>query len=304
MKKNILLKFLPFILIYLKKSVCLAQIPSIIIILSIDIPPYKEAVKGFSAELKEKNDSVKINVYNLSEENILEKVKCYKPDLILTVGTSATNVITENIKDIPIVFSMVLDPKGSGFKSENITGASLDIPISVQFKYIKKVIPDIKKIGVIYNSAENEDYINLAKQEITNFNISLKTYPIKFVKEIPKFDNLDIDLLWLVPDSLVCQPTIIKNLLISGLKHRISIFGVSHFYAKAGALMALSCNYEDIGRQAGEITMEILEGKSINDISFSLPRNFHLYLNLAVANRIGIKINKDVIEEAIEVFGK
>ncbi len=132
----------------------------------------------------------------------------------------------------------------------------------------------------------------------------LKTFPVKSAKEIPEIKEMKIDALWLIPDLVVCQPTVIGHILRSSLKHKIPVMGVSQSYVKAGALLALSCDYEDIGRQSGEIALRILNGESLVDIPVSVARKTKLYLNLAVAERLRIKIPRDIIKRAEEVFGK
>ncbi len=290
---------------HLMFGISLAEERKVIAVLkNKDIAPYNTALRGFTETLRKSGISVELREFNTEEGAFIEGIKSQKPDLILSMGTSATKAAIQNIKDTPIVFSMVLDPEEPGFRGKNITGASLDIPVKTQFEYMKALIPDIEKIGVIYNFDENEDFIRKAKGEAVSYGVILITFPIKSIEDIPKFDNLDINLLWIVPDKMVCQQVVIKNLLISGLKHHIPVFGISPAYAKAGALLALSSDYEDNGNQAGEMVIKILRGEKPADIPVSFSRKANLYLNLAVAHRIGTKIQKKIIDQATEVFGR
>jgi putative ABC transport system substrate-binding protein len=80
--------------------------------------------------------------------------------------------------------------------------------------------------------------------------------------------------------------------------------GISPSYARAGALIALSCDYRDIGNQAGEISVRILKGERCSAIKVAPPRKVKLFLNIAVADRLGVKIPKKILREAEEVFGQ
>ena len=92
----------------------------------------------------------------LIDTAIVNSCLANKTNIILTVGSSATEFAKRNFKKIPIVFSSVKYPALSGFVSgssgtgNNITGASLDIPINVQFSYFKQILPKLEKIGVLY----------------------------------------------------------------------------------------------------------------------------------------------------------
>ena len=269
-----------------------------------DIAQYDIALEGFKKSIAGRNVLVVLNEYDLKDGNVLENIRSQKSDLILTLGTPSSKVMSKNIETIPIVFSMVLFPERNDIKGENITGASLNIPVRTQLENLKAVAPDRETIGVIYNVEDNGDIVRKAGQIAGDMGLILKPFPVKSAKEIPKIKEMKIDALWLIPDLVVCQPAIIGHILRSSLKHKIPVMGVSQSYAKAGALLALSCDYEDIGRQSGEIALRILNGESLVDIPVSVPRKTKLYLNLAVAERLRIKIPQDIIKRADEVFGK
>jgi putative ABC transport system substrate-binding protein len=136
--------------------------PFIAVIKSWDLDSYNNALKGFNEVLEKKG--IKpwlLDDYNMqgSEEKgreITRQIASKKPDLVLTLGTRATRIAVQDIKDVPVVFSMVLEPVASGLiesmacSGNNLTGASLDIPIKVQFETLKVVVPGLKKIGVLY----------------------------------------------------------------------------------------------------------------------------------------------------------
>ena len=58
--------------------------------------------------------------------------------------------------DIPIVYTAVSDPVVAGLAKEdgssvgNITGSSDVLPVEEQLKMIRQMMPDAKKIGILY----------------------------------------------------------------------------------------------------------------------------------------------------------
>lgn len=294
-----------FLLLSIFSSPLLARQKVISVLKSKDVIPYNDALKGVREELNEEEIKLWVIEYEIAKsEEVVDEIKTRNPDLILTFGLQATQLAMANFKKIPIVFSMVLDPEGEGLKAERLTGASLDIPVKTQFGELKAIIPKARKIGVIYNLKENEHIIERARQAAKDMGVILKEYPINSIKEIPKVEEMDIDTLWLIPDTMVCQRAVIRHILLSSLRKKIAVMGISSAYVKAGALMALSCDYEDIGRQSGEIAVKILKGESSSDTAATVPRKTKLSLNLTVADRLGINIPKKIIKEADEVFGK
>lgn len=282
----------------------------IIVVESLAVPQYNEAVSGFKKNLKKESIIVHLEMIECDPEddnkkqNLIKRIKSQQPSLILTVGTYHTKFVSQHINDIPIVFTMVLDPWGASITSKNIVGASLDIPVRVQWETLKSVLPKLECLGVIYNPSENERIIREAKQIANELGLTLKTYPVKSLCEIPRIEDLSIDALWIVPDNMVCQNAILKRILLSSSRERIPVLGFSRFFARAGALMSVACDYEDIGRQSGQLAARILMNENYSQLKISVPRKIKLYINQVVAHRFGINIPKKILQKAEEIFGQ
>lgn len=282
-----------------------AQTPAVIaVVKSPDVPQYDLAVDGFTELLAEKNIAARFETYDPGDPEIIGKIESLDPSLILTVGTAATRLIAEKIDFIPIVFSMIMHPRKSGITSRDIVGASLDIPVTVQLENLKAVVPRVKTVGVIYSPAESGAIIIEARQAAEQLQLILDDYPARSQKEIPKISDLNIDALWMIPDTVVCRDVIVRQIFLSSIKKGVPVMGISPSYARAGALLALSCDYKDIGRQSGETAVKILSGENYTDLNITVPRKIKLYLNKTVAHRLGIIIPEDVVRRASEVYGK
>jgi putative ABC transport system substrate-binding protein len=77
--------------------------------------------------------------------------------------------------------------------------------------------------------------------------------------------------------------------------------GISPF-VRSGALLALSCDNADIGRQAGELAVKILNGARPTDLPITVPEKIRLAINLKTAKRIGLNIPSQIVDKADEVF--
>jgi putative tryptophan/tyrosine transport system substrate-binding protein len=283
-----------------------ARIPAAIaaVMTNYENSEYKSAVEGFADALKERKIRVDLRIYRQIDAQVVREIQSQPPALILTASSSAVEFLSEHIKDIPIIFTMLIDPWGSGIASRNIVGASLHIPAKRQLEILKTAVPRIKRVGVIYNDTENQRIIKEAASAAQDLDMVLKTYPVKSTSEIPELKDLGIDALWLIPDTTVCQAPIIRRILLSSIKERIPVMGFSPAYARAGALLAVSCDYKDIGRQSGELAARILQGENYSCLKISAARKTKLYVNQLVADRMGIRIPGELLQQVDEVFGK
>jgi putative ABC transport system substrate-binding protein len=267
-----------------------------------DIPAYDQALKGFSQTLDKQGIPAGLKFYDPGNREITREIADQVPALILTVGTTATKLISDEINGIPLVFSMIMDPVGSSVTSRDIAGASLDIPPGTYLQTLAGVLPNHRRVGVVYSLLDSESYVRQAKRDAGELGLTLKAFPVRSTGEVPGVTDLDIDVLWIIPDTVVCKPAIIRRLLLASLKSRTPVMGFSRSYARAGALLAVSCDYEDIGRQSGELAARILKGEEIQPTKITRPRKIKLFLNKTVADRLGITIPDKITRKASEVF--
>lgn len=286
-------------------SASYAKASLIAVVKSRDIAPYNTAIEGFKKALDEEDIKFRLVEYAIAEDReLVKEIRSQSPDLILSIGSKATKIATK-IKNIPIVFSMVLDPRGSSFVGLNITGVSLDIPPRSEFQLLKSIISGIKRIGVIYNPKETQSAINNARFAAKRLNLKLVTVRVNSWEEVygaVRHIAERIDALWMIPDHTIYTPRSTHDILFYTLREGIPVVGLSPSYVKAGALFSLSCDYEDIGRQSGEIATRILRGESPSSIPIVGPQKSVLSLNLIVAERIGIEIPARVIRKAKNVY--
>lgn len=283
---------------------------------SSELGPYNAALKGVKEVFQSARFKGNIREYDLSNDSVqwgkvLTKIREERPNILITFGTFAAQLAKRDIKDIPIIFSTVLNPEDSGLVSSltapggNITGASLDIPIDNQFSYILKVVPSAKKIGVLFNPKETGLTIERAREAAAGMGLTLVAEPLNDERELP--DDLDrllkkIDVLWGVADSTVFSMPAVQQIIIETIRNKVPFMGISPSFVKAGALFSLKWDDVDIGRQAGESALKVLTGPSEpQDIPVTTPRNISIAINLKTAKAIGLVIQRNILE-ASEVY--
>lgn len=93
---------------------------------------------------------------------IAQKFVSQKADIIVALGTKAAQAVMAASKgtEIPIVFSSVTDPLGAKLVKSldapdgHVTGVSNMVPIEAQFNLFKRLLPNLKTLGIIYDSGE------------------------------------------------------------------------------------------------------------------------------------------------------
>jgi putative ABC transport system substrate-binding protein len=116
---------------------------------------------------------------------LLEKANREQGGLVFSLGSTATRMAVKEIRSIPIVAGLVLnddDIKGS----PNATGVVLDFPLEVQFQWIRRILPECRNIGVLYNPARNLEKIQSADKLASSMGLTLHAQAIQ-TGRIPRF---------------------------------------------------------------------------------------------------------------------
>lgn len=296
-----------FLLILSKGTCFAAEQATISVIFSSNIEPYQQSYQGFKTFFDEKKVALSVFEHNLEKENaeaVHSQIKKERPDIVFVLGTKALQLAEEKINDTPVVFSMVLNPGTIVYS--NIYGVSLDIPPEIKLKNIKRILPDIKNVGIIYSPQSDIIYQDIAHactdlgfQPVSKRIDSRKGFP-----DVLEDISQQIDCFLMTPDTDIYFPKVAEHLLQTSVKNKFPVIGLSSSYVRAGALIAFDCDYEDLGRQAGEIALGILSGGKQVNTQFVKPRKVKISLNLLTAKRLDITIPPEIINQASEVVGK
>lgn len=279
----------------------------IAVLKSSDIAAYNTALSAFTANLPE---TIMVAEYDLEGDiargqKIARKLRASKIRAVLAIGLKAALAAKLELIDTPILFCMVLNPERYELNAPNMTGIELTIPVSSQLKFIQSIMPAIKRIGVVFNPANMGDLIREIRAETQRRGIVLVSQKVDTEQELPGVLRAlvsNIDALWLLPDTTIVNEESLEFLLSTTLEQKIPLFGFSSGLVRSGSLAGFFIHYEDIGRKAASLAMQLLNGNSIPK-GKSLPVDkVRLSLNLKTAKFLNIPITAEILKQAEETF--
>lgn len=278
-KKNItillIISLCAFALIIFNNKKSDGQIKQIGIIQISEHECLEKARIGFIDKLAElgykDGENIKIEYQNAEgDQNILNQIAnnftgSNKKDLIFAISTPAAQTVANLENNIPILITAVTNPKSSGLIKENITGTHDMIPVEKQINLIKTLLPDAKKIGILYSSAEinSKHQAMEANEEAKKLGLETKDYTISNLNELEQ-----------ITEHMVCQVDAIfvptDNLVVSSMplvskcaeKHGVPIICSETASLKNGALATYGMDYYNLGKLTAEKAAEILKEKN------------------------------------------
>ena len=237
-----------------------------------------------------------------------------KADLICAIATPIAQSAYSAAKkeNVPVIYTAVTDPvaaelaNADGTPVGEITGTSDKLPVTQQLEMIRKVLPDAKKIGIMYSTSEinSVSAIEEYKAAAGDYGFEIVESGISSTADVPlAADNL--------VEKVDCITNLTDNTVVSSLpvildkagKKNIPVFGSEVEQVKIGCLAAMGLDYVSLGEQTGKMAAQVLKGeKKASEMNFEVIKEAAFYGNTKVAENLGITLPDDLKESAAGLF--
>ncbi len=279
----------------------------IAILQSSDIAAYREAIAGLKAAGPVGAIYTEYDVQGDLElgKKLARKLRASNASLVVAVGLKAALAAKVEIVDIPIVYMMVLDPLKHQLTAPNMTGTLLEVPVNRQLKIMRKFLPTLHRLGTLYDPAKTSSWMKDAMQQGIISDFQLKGLPVESDKDVPQQLRTllsDVEVLWLIPDSTVLTNESIHFILESAFVRQIPVIGFSPEFTRLGALLSMSVNYGDVGRETGLLAKRILDGERLLPLNPVPIERFKITVNLKTARFLGITFPKELTSLIDETY--
>jgi ABC-type uncharacterized transport system substrate-binding protein len=235
------------------------------------------------------------------------------PDVILVHSSTATSMVRQRTKTIPLVFVAVGDPLANGIVESiarpqgNITGFTNLVPTigGKWLELLKQAAPRLARAGLLFNPDLFFSQTYFASIEATGSKLGIQVIrkPYRNSSELVAA----VDTMAAEPDGgLIVLPPIgeYPAQLISRVEqNRLPTISNVRSFPAAGGLMSYGADTNDLFRRASSYVDRILRGEKPGDLAVQFPTKFEMVLNLGAAKALGLTIPwalSAVADEVIE----
>lgn len=279
----------------------------------------KGFLKGLESEGIKEGENLKITYKNsqadtATDNQIASNFVSKKLDMICAIATpSAQSAYNAAMKaDIPVIYTAVTDPVAAELADKDgkpvgeVTGTSDKLPVEEQLKMIREMLPDAKKIGIMYTTSEAnsvsaiEEYKSLVKKY--DFELVEKGITTTADVSLAADDLLSkVDCITNLTDNTVVAS--LPTILDKANEKKIPVFGSEIEQVKIGCLAAEGIDYIALGKQTGKMTAKVLKGEAkASEQNFETITEPGFYVNNKVAENLGITVPDDLANNAVESF--
>jgi len=200
---------------------------------------------------------------------------------------------------------MVLNPEGHGLPTSNMTGIAVRTSPATQLSAIRSILPDHRRIGVLYDEAQSGDFVRNAHRLAKQDGVELVPMAVRSQEDLAPAIRIllpKIDALWLLQDQTVISESSIPFLLESTIDAKIAIFTFSSTLVQQGALGALVVDPWAVGQQAARMVRTQLHDPRKPAGALHDPEHPQLALNLNTAEYLGLRLAPDMVRVAGHIF--
>ena len=222
-------------------------------------------------------------------------------DMIIAIATPAAKAAFAATDDteIPVIFCAVSDPIAAGLVESMeapgyiCTGTSDVLDLEAQVAIIKAMQPDVKSIGILYTSSEDNSITNLKnfKSVCDKENIEVVATAVQGASDIPSAAEelaSKVDCINNFTDNNVVNN--LSVVLSAADKYGIPVYGSEEEQVVNGCLASVSIDYVALGKVTGEMAVEVLNGADASAMPVKTITEATPITNSSVLKKLGLSI--------------
>jgi len=236
------------------------------------------------------------------------------PDVIMTPGGATMGPLLQVTRTVPIVFTIVPDPVGSGFVKSlsrpggNATGFAM-FEYSLCGKWpelLKEIAPSVTRAAVLWDPTIPAGIGQFAVIQSVAPSIGVDVSPVNLSdaagieRDVAAFAGSANGGLILTASAL---SALHRDLIITlAARYKLPAVYQQRLYVAAGGLISYGPNFLDQHRLAAGYVDRILKGEKPADLPVQVPTKYELAVNLKTAKALGLAVPQTVLARADEVI--
>ena len=277
-----------------------ARMPVISLITYNRSPNFEECYRGFMDELPKlgmvdgtncrvvlRDAQLDIGTLNTIVTATAEE----RPDVVVPFTTPALQATIRRIRDRPVVFSLVASgvEAGAGTSNDdhlpNVTGAQTSSDVALMVRILQEALPAARRVGTVFAPGETNSVFNRNElaAELRKAGIELVSAGADRPTELPEAADgvVTQGIQAMVQISDNSSGTGFATIVKAADRAGIPVLAFTPGAMRAGATLAVSRDFEDVGRLSARLVVRVLKGEQTAKIPFTWPDRTELLVNPA-----------------------
>lgn len=228
-------------------------------------------------------------------------------DLVIGIATPAAQGLAAATKDIPVVMSAISDPIGAKLVKHlerpegNVTGLSNKVPIKQTVVLINELSPEVKRIGVLYASNEDNSLsqVKAFRQLAQKKGYQVVPYAVPSTNEVPATMSVmlrKVDAIFIPQDNTIASA--FSSVVAASKAAKVPVYSSVDKMVEEGSVASISQSQYQLGVETANQVLQLLKGKAVSDIPVKVVDDGKPLINRKVAEELGITISPRLLKTA------
>jgi putative tryptophan/tyrosine transport system substrate-binding protein len=288
----------------------------------VEHPALNAVMKGFKDDLKENGVDAEFKDYNANGNmgtagQIATQIASDAPDLIVAIATPTAQACAKayekapQLANTPMLFTAITDPLAAGLVKDymhpgpNITGVSNQMPMDKHLEMLRRVLPKLVTLGVLYNSGEVNSVSNVKriKEAAAKMNITILDGPVTNSADVFQAAQSlvgKVDALFVPTDNTVVSA--LEAVIKVCERTQLPLFSADTDSVKRGTIAAMGFDYYQHGKQTGAMARKILAGAKPESLPVEFQKDLVFHVNPKAAERMGLNLDKAIVDSANTLY--
>ncbi|SDS20498.1 putative ABC transport system substrate-binding protein [Brevibacterium siliguriense] len=294
---------------YEGKTVCIDQNTTATVISDI--------LKGIDDQLETQKDAG-LNVVTenpngdtAAEQTIAQKFINDGCDVVVPIGTAASQLMSTVIKDIPIVFAASSTPVEAKLvdsmqnPGKNVTGVADILDPAPDIDAMRKIMPEVGTVGLVWKLGDpaGEAQTKKAMKHLDSLGIEYVPASITTGSEIVQATKSLVgraDAIEIPGDNATMSA--IGGLMQTADDANLPVFGGTSMVVEEGGVLSTTFDYKDVGAEVAKLAVKVVDGADPAETAVVVPEASGYDLNITKLEKLGLDIPSDIKESAITTY--
>ncbi|HKY33779.1 MAG TPA: ABC transporter substrate binding protein [Candidatus Polarisedimenticolia bacterium] len=267
----------------------------ILIILDDRVPYHVIALEGARRTLAAAADVLPLTGSPLADTRALERAAGRRPNAVLAIGGAAARLARRVVRDIPVVYTMVMDPAAEGLDTANLCGAPLNGGFDGALEHLRSMRPGSRRILTLYDPRRLAGSVGRLRRQAAARGMTVEAHSARNAAQIDRALRRAgggvHDAFYLLLDPELIDAGAFERIRRFASARDMVFIVLDTSLVTAGGTFAFAPGFGELGAYAARLAQHIMAGRVRPDqVGAVFPSTRFLWVNPAESQRLDLLV--------------
>ena len=269
-----------------------------LVVLNPRIPYHSDAKDAIVAELRPMPRVLNLSGDEGDDARLLREAAAALPSAVLAIGDDAARLARRWVKDVPVVYTMVVDPATADLATANLCGVRLNAGFDEQVGALLAARPGARTVGTIYDPRTLAGVLGDLRDAAARRGLSVVARPARSPGDVPdalrSLGTEPLDAFLLLLDPLLIDASAFEAIRRFTSERSLIFVVPDRSLVAGGGTFSYAPGFAQMGSQAAQLAELIVRGALDPGLIGAIyPTTRYIALNPIEAKRLGIPLSPE-----------